>query len=129
MFGIGFGELIIIFIIALIVLGPKRLPEVAKTVAKVYREVMGVVNDVKSTVVDETNKNISNTYIPPYNHEFKTEDFVKNSEEKKDNKGQKGDNNKLGENKNLNDYEPKREKISFKKESGDLKNDKQYKQS
>ena len=124
MFGIGFGELIIIFIIALIVLGPKRLPEVAKSIAKVYREVMGVVNDVKSTVVDETNKSLSSSYTPPYNHEFKTEDFIKNSGgEVVDKKEQKSEKDKTDNKKDLSDYKPKREKISFKKEGGDLGND------
>ena len=124
MFGIGFGELIIIFIIALIVLGPKRLPEVAKSIARVYREVMGVVNDVKSTVVDETNKSLSSSYTPPYNHEFKTEDFIKNSGEKVvDKKEQKSEKDKTDNKKDLSDYKPKREKISFKKEGGDLGND------
>jgi len=34
MFGIGTSELLVILVIALIVLGPKRLPEVARTLGK-----------------------------------------------------------------------------------------------
>ena len=34
MFGIGLPELLVIFVVALIVLGPKRLPEVAKALGK-----------------------------------------------------------------------------------------------
>jgi Tat protein translocase TatB subunit len=34
MFGIGTSELLVILVVALIVLGPKRLPEVAKTLGK-----------------------------------------------------------------------------------------------
>ncbi len=30
MFGLGFGELVVIFLIALIFIGPKKLPELAK---------------------------------------------------------------------------------------------------
>lgn len=34
MFGLGFGELIVIFLIALIFIGPKKLPELAKGLGK-----------------------------------------------------------------------------------------------
>ena len=34
MFDIGFQELIIIFLVALLVFGPEKLPEIAKTLAK-----------------------------------------------------------------------------------------------
>jgi sec-independent protein translocase protein TatA len=38
MFGLGFGELILIFLIALIFIGPKKLPELAKGLGKGIRE-------------------------------------------------------------------------------------------
>lgn len=38
MFGLGFGELILILLIALIFIGPKKLPELAKGLGKGIRE-------------------------------------------------------------------------------------------
>jgi Tat protein translocase TatB subunit len=38
MFGIGMPELLVIFVVALVVLGPKRLPEVARTLGKAMAE-------------------------------------------------------------------------------------------
>ena len=112
MFGIGFGELIIIFVVALIVLGPKRLPEFARTVAKVYREVMGTINDVKSTVLDDNAKVIPRDYLPPQvNNNWN----VENNKDKDDTDGIKKGMEEY-QNINLENYEPKREKISFKKD-------------
>jgi sec-independent protein translocase protein TatB len=54
MFGIGFGEMLIIGIILLIAVGPKDLPKLMKTVGKGMREVRKASNDLrKSTGIDE----------------------------------------------------------------------------
>ena len=54
MFGIGFNEIIIILVIALIVIGPKKLPDIAKALGKGYREFKKAFDDVK----DELNIDI-----------------------------------------------------------------------
>jgi sec-independent protein translocase protein TatA len=57
MFGIGMQELIIIVIIALLVVGPKKLPDVAKTLGKGFSEFRnaldGVTEDFKQTIQNE----------------------------------------------------------------------------
>ena len=48
MFGIGMPELIIIMVVALIVLGPKRLPDIAKTLGRGMAEFRRATTDLKN---------------------------------------------------------------------------------
>jgi len=54
MFGsIGVPELIVIFIIALLIFGPKKLPEVGKSVGKAIREFKKASDELRNKVEDE----------------------------------------------------------------------------
>ena len=57
MFGIGVQELIIIAIIALLIVGPKKLPDLAKTLGKGFREFKkateGVTEDLKEALKED----------------------------------------------------------------------------
>jgi len=54
MFGtLGGGELLLILIIALIVFGPRKLPEIGKSVGKLMAEFRRASNDFKRTIEDE----------------------------------------------------------------------------
>ncbi len=46
MFGIGMPELLVIFVVALVVLGPKRLPEVARSLGKAMAEFRRQTGDI-----------------------------------------------------------------------------------
>jgi len=50
MFDIGFSELVLIGVIALIVIGPERLPEVARTVGKYVGRMRRFVNKVRDDI-------------------------------------------------------------------------------
>jgi sec-independent protein translocase protein TatB len=53
MFNIGAGELALIFVIALLVLGPTRLPELARGIGKFIREFRRQTDEVRSVVERE----------------------------------------------------------------------------
>lgn len=50
MFDIGFSELMVIGIVALVVIGPERLPKVARTLGHLLGRAQRYVNDVKSDI-------------------------------------------------------------------------------
>src|SRR6187399_988587 len=50
MFDIGFSEMMVIAVIALIVLGPEKLPRVARTAGHLLGRMQRYVNDVKADI-------------------------------------------------------------------------------
>jgi Tat protein translocase TatB subunit len=50
MFGIGMPELILIAVVALIVLGPKKLPDLAKSMGRAVREFKKATSELKDTL-------------------------------------------------------------------------------
>lgn len=50
MFDVGFSELIVIGIVALVVIGPERLPKVARTAGLLLGRLQRYVNDVKADI-------------------------------------------------------------------------------
>ena len=81
MFGLGFGELILIFLIALIFIGPKKLPELAKGLGKGIREFQNAAkgfSDQMQDNQDTTPKNVTDAT------QQSTETTAEASPEKKD---------------------------------------------
>ena len=50
MFNIGFGELVLILLIGFLVVGPKDLPKIGRTLAKGLRELRKFMGDLKDSV-------------------------------------------------------------------------------
>ncbi len=53
MFGMGMGEILVIAIIAILFLGPEKLPDAMVKVAKFFKSFKNSVNDVKSSFEQE----------------------------------------------------------------------------
>ncbi len=53
MFDIGFSELLVIAVVALLVIGPEKLPKVARTAGIMFGRLQRYVNDVKADIQRE----------------------------------------------------------------------------
>ncbi len=58
MFNIGMPELILIFAVALVVFGPKRLPEIGRSIGKAVSAFKRVSLDLKEALEQETPEEI-----------------------------------------------------------------------
>lgn len=76
MFGIGMSELLLILAIALIILGPKKLPELARALGKGLNEFRKATNDIKSSLdIDNTDE-----FSPVIDTQSSTDDPYAHSE-------------------------------------------------
>lgn len=65
MFDIGFGEMILLATIALIAIGPKQLPEVARVIGRMLNEFKRATGDLTRSIAearDNTNQMLSDTH-------------------------------------------------------------------
>ncbi len=77
MFGLGFPELLLIFVIALVVFGPKKLPDLGRSIGRAMAEfkkatdefqesVRSEMKDVEKTADMDTVKKLGNIQLPDY---------------------------------------------------------------
>jgi Sec-independent protein translocase protein TatA len=59
------GELILIMVVALIVLGPKQLLETAKVAGKVYRELVKMAGEIRNSVDLDALTSNHGPHVPP----------------------------------------------------------------
>ncbi len=53
MFGLGGGEIILIVILAIILIGPKDIPKVATQIGRFFGQLRNAASDLKTTVEHE----------------------------------------------------------------------------
>jgi sec-independent protein translocase protein TatB len=53
---LGVGDTIVLFLLALVVFGPKRLPEIGRQIGKIYGEFRRASNEFKFQIEDELRK-------------------------------------------------------------------------
>ncbi|MFO7885471.1 MAG: twin-arginine translocase TatA/TatE family subunit [Desulfobacteraceae bacterium] len=77
MFGLGMPEILLILAIALIVIGPKKLPDLAKTLGRAMGEFKNAAQDFKRSIdLDNTIRDIKE---PAEEFKKDVEDTIKNS--------------------------------------------------
>jgi TatA/E family protein of Tat protein translocase len=54
MFGLGFAEILVILVVALLVFGPDRLPELARSLGRGLAEFRRASNDLRRSVMEAT---------------------------------------------------------------------------
>ena len=86
MFDIGLPEMIVIMVIALVVFGPQKLPEIAKSLGKAIKEIKKASEEVKGSLRDETThsrepRNTLHKDHPPTDSPEKNPDFTEPTSE------------------------------------------------
>lgn len=63
MFGMGMPEILLILAVALIVIGPKKLPDLAKSLGRAIGEFRKATSDLKESMVDDSPlKDVKNAF-------------------------------------------------------------------
>ena len=65
MFGIGWGEALMVALVALLVLGPARLPEAARTAGQVYGRLHRLLSEARAALRTEIDSAALSRPAPP----------------------------------------------------------------
>ncbi|MFH2044422.1 MAG: Sec-independent protein translocase protein TatB [Pseudomonadota bacterium] len=119
MLDIGMPEFLLIAAIALIVVGPDKLPDIAKTVGRMFGELKKTTNEFKQTIESEINlndiKNIDKNAIIDKALNINNQEEIDATPNFEDNKNEHGDKT---ENEDKNSLEKEPEQGTTKDERG-----------
>lgn len=122
MFGIGMPEMLLILAIALIVIGPKKLPDLAKSLGRTMREFKKATSDLKDTIqLDSELSEVKDTLNDISDEVKSTVDQHLKPETKKANKAESGEEKNDGNNdRNKSESDDFSNLQNLKKEFDDL---------
>ena len=115
MFGMGFTEILIIAVIAILFLGPDKLPSAMVDIAKFFRDMKRTVSSVKDSLAEEMNVSEIKQEALEYKKQLlDAQDDIKKSTGVADLGAQLTDLNDdiIGD---IEDTSPKEEEVTFKK--------------
>ncbi|MEZ4432487.1 MAG: twin-arginine translocase TatA/TatE family subunit [bacterium] len=76
-FGIGFSEVLLILVVLLLVVGPQKLPEIARTLGKGVRAARRAGQELRDAVqIDEIRRNVYDHTVRPWQQATDIEDAV-----------------------------------------------------
>ena len=55
MFGLGFSEIIFVFLVFILLFGPEELPNIVKNCSKFYRKAINLKDELNASVNEEIN--------------------------------------------------------------------------
>jgi sec-independent protein translocase protein TatB len=90
MFGIGMPELLVILGLALLLIGPKKLPQLAKSLGKTMGELRKATDDLKDTISEEIEPIKDEIPDREELEEALKKKFLEGEEEEKESKAGKG---------------------------------------
>jgi Tat protein translocase TatB subunit len=106
MFGIGMPELIVIFVIALIFIGPKKLPDLARALGRGMAEFRKATSDIKANLnieddLREMEKDIADSVSGMIENASEQSDKTEAEVEKAPDDQEKDELNSISENKDI----------------------------
>jgi len=78
---IGMTELLVILVVALLVIGPKKLPNLARTIGRTLRDFKRATSDFENSIDIETDEEYDDSDIPTQKKNKKNEETI-NSDKK-----------------------------------------------